>query len=689
MPPNHVPILPAPALRPSPDLPAAKSSTPPALSSSPSPSSLPPRRSAVLAACESCRLKKAKCDGRRPRCSRCERHSPRGTCEYLANVGETQAVAFKRRGRTAAEEVVQMRELFSFIHNRSETDALEIFRRMRLLKDPLVVLQSVRDADLVMPNPSLFPATSGLNEPRMRKLDDDALKNSPITVPARPWTAVAGDGVVSELVYGLLAWDAYLFPCFHPAAFLADMRAMDPNSAQFCSPFLVNAICAYRAFVSSSARCMGTILRCNMPERFMNEAKRLLELECGRASLPTVLGLYVLFFASAMLGKDRAGLMYRYTVCLPTYETHLVLPSIHPLTSPKAQHMLRQLRLDKRFDQLDKTRPDHALEREVISRTLWGLFTAESIVSFVYLQPSLLAPPTVPRIFSSISEMQSRGDNLSNSDVLGRDFDPLVSPRPPLVPASFDAQCDLSELLYETMEYNQKALARDAIGSLDDLRQRRAGYVRLVAWKESLPPSLRVENRSPQTFYLRLFINEVAYGIVRPLPQGTRFGDRGTVTDLLLQHCKNDLEVSEAYTRLWSPEFSGFCFNGLYNIIITLASMLHDSRSHSLFAHACSLERSAVRHFPLVRFILKGAHALVLSLGQEVPPAAKWCFEDLDFTVDDLKDVPVSYALPLHEDMRKLLLTNGAGPGAADGRDMGMQMQLGMLISKWNGMSVS
>lgn len=59
---------------------------------------------------------------------------------------------------------------------------------------------------------------------------------------------------------------------------------------------------------------MGTVLRCNMPERFLDEAKKLFELECGRASLPAVFGLYMLFFTSAMMGKDRAGLMYRYMV---------------------------------------------------------------------------------------------------------------------------------------------------------------------------------------------------------------------------------------------------------------------------------------------------------------------------------------------------------------------------------------
>lgn len=110
----------------------------------------------------------------------------------------------------------------------------------------------------------------------------------------------------------------------------------------------------------------------------MDEAKKLFELECGRASLPTVFGLYMLFFVSAMMGKDRAGLMYRYMVCSLNHPKRYYW-SCKPnlLTSPQAQHMLKQLRLERRFEKLDEAQPDHALERDIISRSLWGLFATE------------------------------------------------------------------------------------------------------------------------------------------------------------------------------------------------------------------------------------------------------------------------------------------------------------------------
>lgn len=151
-----------------------------------------------------------------------------------------------------------MQMLFDFIHNREEADAWEIFKRIRLSKDPLAVLQAVKDADLVLPNPSLVAAASDLSDPRIRKLDDAARAESPIHVPARPWTAVAGDGLVSELICGLFSWDIYLYSFFHPSALMAEMRSADPNTAQYCSPFLVNAICAFRAV--SPATCSQPIL---------------------------------------------------------------------------------------------------------------------------------------------------------------------------------------------------------------------------------------------------------------------------------------------------------------------------------------------------------------------------------------------------------------------------------------------
>lgn len=43
--------------------------------------------------------------------------------------------------------------------------------------------------------------------------------------------------------------------------------------------------------------------------QFLDEAKKLLDLENGRASLPTVQGLTLMFTLSAYRGVDRAGMV--------------------------------------------------------------------------------------------------------------------------------------------------------------------------------------------------------------------------------------------------------------------------------------------------------------------------------------------------------------------------------------------
>jgi hypothetical protein len=82
---------------------------------------------------------------------------------------------------------------------------------------------------------------------RLETVDHDALKNSPIQVPSHPWTTIAGDGYVSELISQYFAYDGqYFFAVIYRDVFLEDMRSCDIKNARFCTPFLVNALCAHQ-----------------------------------------------------------------------------------------------------------------------------------------------------------------------------------------------------------------------------------------------------------------------------------------------------------------------------------------------------------------------------------------------------------------------------------------------------------
>lgn len=89
-------------------------------------------------------------------------------------------------------------------------------------------------------------------------------------------------------------------------------------------------------------------------EYFEAQAKVLLDVENGRRSLPTVQGLLIMFAYNVAMGKDRAGLVFRYT----------------------AYDMLNHLRLENAFSGVTNTNYDYK-ERRAYSRALWGIYCFE------------------------------------------------------------------------------------------------------------------------------------------------------------------------------------------------------------------------------------------------------------------------------------------------------------------------
>lgn len=92
----------------------------------------------------------------------------------------------------------------------------------------------------------------------------------------------------------------------------------------------------------------------NAAEYFDAEAKRLFDCENGRRSLPTVQGLLIMFTYSTVMGKDRAGIMFRHT----------------------AYRMLDQLDLEVNFRNVTNAKHNYK-ERKAFSRALWGIYCFE------------------------------------------------------------------------------------------------------------------------------------------------------------------------------------------------------------------------------------------------------------------------------------------------------------------------
>lgn len=125
---------------------------------------------------------------------------------------------------------------------------MEIYRRVRVAVDPLDVVELLRGGDLLLQHS--VSERSGESETPVVGLDSlelTSLEQSAIKVHARPWTRVAGDGLVSELISSFFAYDNGFYLSFvDQESFLEDMQAGDVANADFCSSLLVNAICALR-----------------------------------------------------------------------------------------------------------------------------------------------------------------------------------------------------------------------------------------------------------------------------------------------------------------------------------------------------------------------------------------------------------------------------------------------------------
>jgi hypothetical protein len=162
-----------------------------------------------------------------------------------AKVSRTSAL--KRKCDSLQDENERLRELFGLLRQKSKPEAHDILSRIRDSEDPLAVWRSIKDAELLLPWSPSASGSSGTRDPRLEKIDAEALAESHVKVKAQPWTALAGDGIVSDLVSSFFAWDnTFRFSFIDRDCFLEDMARGDPERARYCSPFLVNAMCAFR-----------------------------------------------------------------------------------------------------------------------------------------------------------------------------------------------------------------------------------------------------------------------------------------------------------------------------------------------------------------------------------------------------------------------------------------------------------
>ncbi|KIW06719.1 uncharacterized protein PV09_02414 [Verruconis gallopava] len=106
----------------------------------------PKKRSAVIAACDSCRHKKIRCDGKRPECASCVRH--RIDCRYATVKGESRSAALKRKYNDYEQENSQLKQVLEAMRTKPYKEAIAILNLVRSTSHLMEVLDHITSLDL-------------------------------------------------------------------------------------------------------------------------------------------------------------------------------------------------------------------------------------------------------------------------------------------------------------------------------------------------------------------------------------------------------------------------------------------------------------------------------------------------------------------------------------------------------------
>jgi hypothetical protein len=167
-------------------------------------------------------------------------------CEYDVEPGVSRSESMRRKNDALQAEVDRLRELLTYDRKTLAAKPQEDYQQLR---EPAIVKEVT-----TVPEDGSFPSrlcATGVRDETLafdlEKLDVAAMSESAFRVRARPWTAIADDGLVSELLSSFFASDGCFYLSFiDQQYFLEDMEAGDIDMAEFCSPFLINAMCALR-----------------------------------------------------------------------------------------------------------------------------------------------------------------------------------------------------------------------------------------------------------------------------------------------------------------------------------------------------------------------------------------------------------------------------------------------------------
>lgn len=319
---------------------------------------------AILALTES--LHRLQCSSEWPRCSACEKRND--VCEYGVRQGAVSRMADMKETNSTLQRVL------AHLASAPVSEVVETVQKLSA-SGALSTLKHGEGADAL--------CSRAIADGKVAMIDAQALEEAPVKLPAKPWTYVAGDGLVSHLVTDFFARsddDPFVnsLSLIDRELFIRDMAHANPSQSQFCSPFLVNAICGLRSvsclpprfacfilprllnivllqIASDKVRLVNEATGTDLTELFLAEAKQHFDVEACRRSVTTVQALYLFFMLTCHFNTNRSGSVYRLG----------------------ALDILSKLDVEKAFASPPGRSYVDAEKRRALFKMYWGIFNFE------------------------------------------------------------------------------------------------------------------------------------------------------------------------------------------------------------------------------------------------------------------------------------------------------------------------
>ncbi|KAJ3532496.1 hypothetical protein NM208_g8413 [Fusarium decemcellulare] len=644
-----------------------------------------PKRSAVRTACEFCRKRKAKCDGRRPRCSACIANDKE--CQYITHPYEAEANAVKRKHDMLQERVSEHENLYSSLKTRQPEEVDEILRRIRAGGDVKSVTDDIQQGSLLLQLTSpptthqrlsgvsgasssrsgtqqhgtAHPAppgaerhTSFVHLPRARitspsdhpehvfeqtwrntqhmYVGDNVFIDLPgYTLPLSKWTSVLNnDRLLGHLLLLFWTWDTICNRILDRTMFETDLKALDPSVAarphelRFCSPFLVNALLALYTTNQSTFDVAGDSN--SRGRAFVREAERLLRVEDTHPSLPVAQGLALMYVYESALGSGETALSY--------------------------QGLMQERYLALRLDEIPRS-TDTALsgsrqrgEAHALSWIQWGFYVWDWKPMHGLCHRLAIQKPSRTQAWHD--EATSPLCERDNPDYWWFPYPVSVVPQRSWKREIFDAECHFTEIMEQVMEF----LIPLEQGSPPHHHRRKALelYSKIIDWKFTLPQRLRAESAVvPAALLLHLGVDLAIINILRPF-DGFSKEEFGPFDPVAMSYA----HASNAMSTIWH-------FRALYTLrnehwIIQACSVcvfrvLFDIESNPIqleaFVKACRALLELGESFPVAQEVLLSLESVVKKRRLALPSYAQDHFSSLlgdydpdfmEFTVVKVRD---------------------------------------------------